>query len=193
MPGSESPAAILSRVAVVLDGLAIAYAVGGSFASSLHGAARATRDADLIVDLDTARGERLADALEGDFYLSREAMRQAIRSRSTFNAIHFATAFKVDFFVLGERPFDLEEFRRRAPASLQSHGGHPISFKTAEDTILRKLEWFRVGGEVSDQQWRDVVAVLAVQGESLDGAYLERWAAELGVLDLLARARAELP
>jgi hypothetical protein len=38
--------------------------------------------------------------------------------------------------------------------------------------------------------WKDATAVLAVGGERLDGAYLDRWAAELGVVDLLARARA---
>ena len=80
-------AEILAMVAELLDRLAIPYAVGGSFASSLHGAARATRDADLIVDLDAPLGETLADALEGGFYVSREAMRQAIRTRTAFNAI----------------------------------------------------------------------------------------------------------
>jgi len=30
----------------------------------------------------------------------------------------------------------------------------------------------------------DVAGVLAVQGQTLDRLYIERWAAELGVLDL---------
>lgn len=54
---------------------------------------------------------------------------------------------------------------------------------------MRKLEWFRAGGEVSEQQWRDVVAVLKAMGTRLDVEYLERWAVELGVSDLLERAR----
>ena len=68
-------------------------------------------------------------------------------------------------------------------------GGHPWHIKTPEDTVLRKLEWYRSGGEVSDQQWRDVLGVLAVWRGRLDEAYLDRWAAALRVSDLLERAR----
>jgi hypothetical protein len=59
---------------------------------------------------------------------------------------------------------------------------------TPEDTVLHKLEWYRAGGDVSDRQWADIVGVLTVQGDALDREYLDRWAAVLGVTDLLARA-----
>ena len=64
--------------------------------------------------------------------------------------------------------------------------------KTAEDTILRKLQWYRSGGEVSERQWRDVLGVLATVGENLDRGHLQRWAAKLSVADLLERATSEL-
>jgi len=60
-----------------------------------------------------------------------------------------------------------------------------------EDTVLAKLEWFRLGGEVSDRQWRDVLGVLKVQGERLDLVYLRRWAAALRIADLLEQALAQ--
>ena len=62
---------------------------------------------------------------------------------------------------------------------------------TAEDIILAKLEWYRQGGEVSDRQWRDILGVLKVQAGRLDSDHLRKWAAELGVADLLMRAMEE--
>jgi hypothetical protein len=60
--------------------------------------------------------------------------------------------------------------------------------KSPEDTVLRKLLWYRAGGEESSKQWRDVVEVLRISGPVLDLPYMERWAVELGTADLLQRA-----
>lgn len=182
---------IVARVASILDGLGVPYVIGGSLASSAHGAPRTTADADLVVDLREDQIDDLARQLGPDFYVSREAMREAVRVRDSFNAISFAAAFKIDFFVLGRDPFDQEEFRRRVPQAMGDDRPYSLMLKTAEDTVLRKLAWFRKGGEVSDQQWNDVLGVLAVCRGRLDSSYLDRWAAELGVTDLLAKARGQ--
>jgi hypothetical protein len=58
---------------------------------------------------------------------------------------------------------------------------------TAEHTLLRKLEWYRRGGEISERQWRDVQAIARIQGDRLDLEHLRFWAARLGVMDLLER------
>jgi hypothetical protein len=50
------------------------------------------------------------------------------------------------------------------------------------------LDWYRLGGEVSERQWRDVLGIIKTQASRLDHEYLTRWADELGVADLLARA-----
>jgi hypothetical protein len=63
-----------------------------------------------------------------------------------------------------------------------------VRFASAEDTVLHKLAWYRLGNEVSDRQWNDAIAVLNVQAAALDLEYLEHWAHRLGVLDLLQRA-----
>jgi hypothetical protein len=60
----------------------------------------------------------------------------------------------------------------------------PVS--TAEDIILRKLEWYRRSGDVLERQLRDVVGVMKVRGQSLDLAYLRHWSGELGVAAVLA-------
>jgi hypothetical protein len=61
-----------------------------------------------------------------------------------------------------------------------------------EDIILLKLEWFRIGGEMSERQWNDVLGVFEIQGSRLDQTYLDHWAPVIGVADLLARARQEI-
>ena len=183
---------IVASVASILDGLGIPYVIGGSLASAAHGTPRTTADADLVIDLRADQIDQLARELGAGFYVSREAMRDAIRDRDTFNAISLAAPFKIDFFVLGGSPFDQEEFRRRVPLEMGDDQSYSLVVKTAEDTILRKLQWFRKGGEVSDRQWKDVLGVLAVSGHRLDNPYLDRWAADLGVADLLAKARLQV-
>ena len=63
--------------------------------------------------------------------------------------------------------------------------GEPRWFATAEDVILAKLEWSKLGD--SERQYVDAVNVAKVQGERLDRAYLLNWAKELGVEELLER------
>ena len=66
-----------------------------------------------------------------------------------------------------------------------------LYFYTPEDVLLQKLRWYRMGGETSDRQWRDVLGIALVQGGRLDEAYLRRGAESLGVSDLLDRALGE--
>lgn len=186
---AATPTEVLRRVVQVLDELGVAYVIGGSFASSAYGEARSTRDADLVVELRMDSVDAIASRLESDFYISRDAMREAIREHRSFNAIHLESMFKVDFFVRGESAYDREEFGRRVSRPVEELGGHTWIIKTPEDTVLRKLEWYRAGGDVSEQQWRDVLGVLAVWRGRLDEAYLDRWAATLAVGDLLEKAR----
>ncbi|MBV9691103.1 MAG: hypothetical protein JO202_15505 [Ktedonobacteraceae bacterium] len=70
-------------------------------------------------------------------------------------------------------------------------GGREFVLASPENTVVNKLEWYRIGGEVSNRQWNDLIGVLKKQGTALDLAYLERWAAALGVTDLLERALIE--
>jgi hypothetical protein len=78
--------------------------------------------------------------------------------------------------------------RRLIPLTADGRG---LYVATAEDIVLRKLAWFRSGGEVSSSQWRDVLGVIAVSGADFDEEYLATWAGRLGVSDLLEKALAE--
>jgi hypothetical protein len=186
------PSEFLVYVAQLLERLGIPYHVGGSVASSAHGMYRASADIDFVIDPTGDQLEALAQALEPEFYVSRSAVREALSHHGTFNAIHDETSFKLDFFIKGTAPYDVEELRRSVRQAVGGELGHAVLLKSPEDTILRKLEWFRRGGEVSERQWQDVLSVLAGSRDQLDEVYLERWSRELRVADLLDRARREV-
>lgn len=176
----------------VLDRLRIGYAIGGSIASSLHGTGRMTRDADLTAEPFPRQLDAFVAAFDpADFYLSAESVREALRDRTTFNILHPATGYKIDVFVRKDEPFERAAFARRVPYPMPDAPDEPVQVHTAEDIVLFKIRWYRLGGEISDRQWNDILGVLAVQAGRLDDGYLDRWAADLGVADLLARARAD--
>jgi len=176
----------------VLDDLNIRYAIGGSYASSTHGVPRYTQDADITVEPFPWKERLFALRFPAEeFYVSEDAIRDALSRHASFNIIHLNSGFKIDIFVRKDRAFDREVMARRIKASVFGADESEYGIITAEDAILLKLEWFRLGGETSDRQWSDVHGVLMTQGDRLDAAYLDHWAAEIGVKDLLVRARAE--
>ena len=166
----------------------IRYLIGGSLASSASGEPRSTLDVDVVVALQEADVDSFLAALGEEFYVDEETVRQAVRLRSSVNVIHRPTFTKVDLFILGSSSFEEEQMDRRMRLKLPSAPDRFLYVYTPEDILLQKLRWFRLGGEVSDRQWRDVLGILAVQGNRLDQDYLRRGASSLGVVDLLALA-----
>ena len=165
--------------------------IGGSIASAYHGEPRSTIDVDLIADLPASAASPLVHLLGEDFYADSSMMIQAITSRTSFNLIHLPTMYKIDVFIPKHRPFDKSVRQRVVQAAAFEGDDRTYQIASVEDTVLSKLEWYKAGGERSERQWRDVVGVMQVQLHLLDQAYLERWAAELGVSDLLQRAWTE--
>jgi hypothetical protein len=182
------PIRVTLLVVEVLNSLNIPYFIGGSLATAVHGVARATMDVDIVAELRAEHAQPLVDALGPDFYADAEMMRDAVRGRSSFNVIHKPTMFKVDVFIPKGGPFDWSQFERRIPQSLTEDETERVYIASPEDNILAKLRWYRLGGEVSDRQWRDVLNVIRIQGARLDRSYLRGWAHELGVAGLLEEA-----
>lgn len=186
------PVAVTLQVVDALEQVAATYVIGGSLASTIHGVVRTTLDTDIVAELSLQQAQPFAGLLAGAFYLDINTIRNAIQQRSSFNVIHLATMFKVDIFVSKGRPFDRQQLDRRQRWLADPDSDRAIYVATPEDTVLAKLAWYRQGGQMSDRQWRDVLGVLAVQGNRLDLGYMRRWAAMLDVSDLLERALLEL-
>ena len=184
--------AALRPVVEAFDELEVDYFIGGSVASSAYGTPRTTLDVDLVADLKPAHIEPLVQHLDDAYYVSKEMIEDAVRRQSSFNVVHLATMFKLDVFVLKSAAYDQEAFHRAQEQKKMVEGeGLPFVLARAEDVVLHKLFWYRMGDEVSERQWRDVIGVLKVQGDQLDGAYLRLWASTLGVSYLLTRALEE--
>ena len=183
------PIATALVVVEILDALQIPHTIGGSIASSFAGEPRATVDIDIVAAIEERHVEALVAALSREFYVDADAMRRAIRTRSSTNLIHQPTQLKVDIFVAGGTPLDARQLARRQTVDLGD--GRRLHVHPPEDILLQKLRWYRLGGEVSDRQWRDVTAIVRVQGDRLDRDYLRQAAPVLDVSDLLERALAE--
>lgn len=175
-------------VARALESCGVDYFLGGSMASSLYGQPRLTNDIDFVVLLRPNQVVALKAALGDDFDVDEVALEDAARRKGSWNIFHAPTVTRIDLFVVRDDDYDAEEFLRRRRMTVLP--GEALFVKSAEDTVLRKLLWFKAGGEANSQQLRDVVDVLRVQGARLDDAYLTAWARKLDLVALLARARA---
>lgn len=169
----------LTPLVDAFDQLGIAYYIGGSVSSSLHGMARRTQDVDVIADIGLSQVRLLMQALQHDYYLDEQAWRDAVRRGLPYNVIH-----------LKRRAFTREEAHRAQTHVLEA-GTRPVRVVSAEDAILTKLEWFEMGGRSSARQWNDILGIMKQQGIVLDFTYLGQWADVLGVRDLLERALVE--
>jgi len=160
----------------------IPYMLSGSFSSSLHGQPRATNDADIIIAPAEEQLIAFVKSLGDDYYVSYDAVHEALKSNSMFNVVDIRNSWKADFIICKDRPFSRVEFQRRRKADIM---GLDVWVVSPEDVILSKLEWAK--NSESGQQYRDALGVATVQYDRLDRDYLHKWAKELQVESSLER------
>lgn len=182
---------VLADFVGILEQLGIAYIVGGSLASSVYGAVRFTQDADLTVEPFENKAQKFLQLLKPGYYVSKDAVSNALRQRSSFNVIHFETAFKIDIFVRKDTAFEKQLLTRQKLLKLSNTLEKSFSIVSPEDIILLKMLWYRDSNFTSERQWADVIGVLKVQAGKLDLQYLKKWAGILGVSELLEKALSE--
>lgn len=182
---------VLERLAEVLDALGIPYAIGGSIASSMYGTVRFTRDADIGIYPFPSVADKFYEMLKDEFYVNEQAMQEALGCCGSFNIVHFETAFKIDLFLLGPSDFEQQLLVRSKMVRLGESPESDLCFVSPEDVILLKLRRLNESDGFSENQWDDILGVLAVQGRALNFEYLNEYARTLGVTGLLERAIAE--
>ncbi len=190
-PMSQEIYQVTIQVVNVLEGLGVAYEIGCSLASSVHGVPRSTLDADIVANLQPNHVAAFVQGLGDQFYADEQMIEKSVRARKSFNIIHLDTMLKLDIFALKDTAFSHVEFSRRVLAHFPDANGPLLWLSSPEDIILHKLMWYAEGGEVAMRQFQDVLGVLRMVGESLDKEYLAKWSVTLGVQPLLERALRE--
>lgn len=167
-----------------LDRLGIPYMIVGSMAVNFYGQPRFTHDLDLVARVSAEHVPGLLAAFGREFYVSEDGIRRALRTGSPFNAIHLASGLKVDFWPVKATDFDRMAFDRRL---LARYLGVRATLTSAEDLILKKLQWFQ--DSESEKHWKDAETVFLAQRRSLDVAYIDKWTTVLGLRDEWRRLR----
>ena len=159
--------------------------VVGSFASNLFGDSRGTRDIDIVISANTEQLRAFLDGFpETEYYFDLNTALEACRHKSMFNILDMEKGWKIDVIFLKPGAYHDQAFRRRRPAQID---GVDVVALTPEDVIISKLLWAKMGESLL--QIRDVAGVLKVQQQSLDLPYIEKWVAELGLLEQWHQAR----
>ncbi len=161
-----TPEEALDIVLNRLEEFDIPYMITGSFASNVHGVPRVTYDADIIIEAELAVLINFLNSFDDDFFADPEAAKDAFASNRMLNIIHIPTGFKIDLIIRKARRFSQEEFQRRQPILLL---GKPRWVAAAEDIILSKLEWAKMGQ--SERQFIDAVNTAKVSKEMIDRAH----------------------
>ncbi len=172
------PDELLRLIVGILEKLELRYFVTGSVAAIYYGEPRFTNDIDVVVDLpEHCIPEFVASFPQDEFYVSEEGVRRAVRRRGACNAIHMASSLKIDFMFAAENHFNRNRFERAK--RVEPDEGLTAFFASAEDVILKKMDFFREGG--SEKHLRDITGILMVSGDELDHEYIENWADQMGL------------
>jgi hypothetical protein len=175
------PYELLQRIVEVLERLDIPYLVTGSVAAMAYGEPRLTNDIDIVAAIEGRHINGLMAAFPSDeFYVSEEAIGEAIRRRTQFNIIHPSSGLKVDIIVRKDTPFDQSRFariRRIKPAET-----YTASFAAPEDIVIMKMRYYADGG--SEKHLRDIAGILKISPDEVDLTYITDWSRRLELTEI---------
>ena len=180
---------LLRKLVDVLDAMDVSYLLVGSYGSGAWGEARFTQDIDVVAALTENDASPLVRAFPApEYYISPDAVRDAIRRRGQFNVIHPTSGNKIDFLVSREDAWSRSQLARRRIVVFEPDLHVPVA--APEDIIIGKMDYYREGG--SEKHLRDITGILKVSGDDVDRAYVTQWARELGLMEIWQAVRRRL-
>ena len=180
-----SSAEIFREFTAALSQAGIPYMVVGSFASNLYGAGRSTQDIDLVISATPEQIRLFLDLLpETHYYYDLENALEACRRKDMFNILDMERGWKIDLIFEKPSAYHQQAFQRRTAAEIERVS---LFVATAEDTIISKLEWARMGASL--RQIEDVVGILKVRKNNLDFFYIDKWVKQLELVEQWEAAR----
>lgn len=177
MEGAQ--AKLLKTAVSFLETYKIPYMITGAWSSIFYGRPRASHDIDFVVEIpreDVGRVVKSLKALPDEFLVQQESIMVAVSEKSMFNILHLPTQLKLDFWILTGGEFDQSRFKRKKKVKIL---GQLMEMATAEDTILQKLIWYKMG-EI-EKHLIDAAFVYQVQIKNINKRYLNSWIKKLGL------------
>ena len=171
---------ILLLVCEILDRLGIEYMLTGAYAVSFYGRPRTTHDIDLNVAISSGDIKKIYDGFKDLFYVSKEAIEEAVRYQSMFNIICNETIDKIDFWIVKDNEYDKKRFARRIGEKIK---GKIVFISSPEDVIITKLNWYMQSN--IQKHYDDAFGVFQIQRGRLDLDYLRKWAGRFSFMEMI--------
>ena len=173
---------LLKSITSFLERNKIPYMITGAWSVIYYARPRASHDIDFIVELkkeEIPTVLRAFEKLSSEYLIQSGSIKEAIEKKDMFSIIHLPTTLKLDFWLLKSDAFDKSRFARRKKVNLL---GQYMSIATAEDTILKKLDWYRYSK--IEKHLIDAAFIYRIQKKNLDKNYLKNWIRELKLRSL---------
>lgn len=169
---------LLKYVVNVLEEHKIGYFITGSVAAMKYGETRLTNDIDIVVRLARDCIESFCRCFpEPEYYLSMDAVREAVDRGGQFNILHPFSGYKVDIMLVSYGEYDRLRFHRALRGKVDKETIAWVA--SAEDVILKKMQYYKEGQH--EKHLRDITGIIKMQGERLDRVYIGQWAEKLEV------------
>ena len=174
MNKSYSELDVLFDVVEKLNELHIDYMLTGSLAMNYYAEPRMTRDLDFIIEINEKDIDKFVNNFKEDYYISKDAITEALHYNSSFNIIHSQAVIKIDFLIRKKEEYRKIEFDRKQTIKILDN---EINVVSKEDLIISKLFWAKE--TQSEQQKNDIINLL---NTGYNREYLLKWLEKLDLI-----------